>query len=537
MSSMISKIKAFCDKPISEKLFYVLFLLIPIFYLMERIVCSVYDSDMYFIIATGREILENGIPHTNVWTIDPGQSIVVQQWLYAVILALVDKAGYAGFSVFIAAQFLVFAYLWVYFFSLREVPAKLSILALVMLSMPAQDYMFSTRPQLVTMILILGTCICMEKFRRTLNGKWLIGLPILICLEMQFHLSMWVLHFAVILAYAVPAFYFRPFDKKFQDDSLLIHPKKHIRSVIKVGVAMLAMIGALFINPYGVDGALYLVNSFRAHTFDYVQVMEVNATTFISPQGATICLCIVLFLVAWKLGTLRGTTINITAGFCFMMMLAIRNNTCCIFVMAFVVRDILAAIKDKTDAIDWKKDLKVYIVPVLLFADLIFVTNFLASCENVFANGNGSETNLPGIIEVIRQDYNEDMHIFTGFNDGAYFEYEGFKNIYIDARPELYMSAFTGDKDILIDYSKYCVYGYDVASVSLTSKAQVKTGEPVLKEDLDAWFAGYDFDYVLVSPMAETYLSAYMLQRDDYERIDSVSDAYHILYRKVDLHE
>lgn len=537
MSSTIAKIKAFGTKPISEKLFYILFLMIPIFYLMERIVCSVYDSDMYFIIATGREILENGIPHTNVWTIDPGQGIVVQQWLYAVILALVDKAGYAGFSAFIAFQFVIFAGLWMYFFSLRGVSKKVSLLALVMLSMPAQDYMFSTRPQLITMILILGTCICMEKFRQKLDGRWLIGLPVLACLEMQFHLSMWILHFAVILAYAVPAFYFRPFDKTFEDDSLLICPRKHLKSILKVAVAMVAMFGALFINPYGAEGVLYLVNSFRAHTFDYVQVMEVNATTFISPQGATICLCIALFLAAWKLGMLRGTTINMVFGFCFMMMLAIRNNTCCIFVMAFTVRDICAAAKTKVGVIDWKKDLKLYIVPILLFADLIFVTNFLASCENVFASGNGSETNLPGIIDVIREDYNEDMHIFTGFNDGAYFEYEGFKNLYIDARPELYMSAFTGDKDILIDYSKYCVYGYDVSSVSLTSKAQVKTGQPVLREDLEAWFDSYDFDYVLVSPMAETYLSAYMLQRDDYERIESVSDAYHILYRKVDLHE
>lgn len=537
MSSTITKIKSFGEKPISEKLFYVLFLLIPLFYLLERIVCSVYDSDMYFIIATGREILENGIPHTNIWTIDPGQGIVVQQWLYAVILALVDKAGYAGFSAFIALQFVIFTCLWLYFFSLRGVPKKLSLLALVMLSMPAQDYLFSTRPQLVTMILILASCICMEKFRQTFKGAWLIGLPVAMCLEMQLHLSMWIIHFAVILAYAVPAFYFKPFDKTIEDDSLLIHPKKHLKAIIELIVAMIAMLGTLFINPYGVGGAMYLINSFRSHTFDYVPVLEVNPTTFISPQGATIFLCIALFLAAWKLGCLRSTTINMVAGFCFMMMMAIRNNTCCIFVMAFTARDILAALGKKTISIDWKKDLKVYIVPVMLFADLIFVTNFLSSCEDVFAGKNGTETNLPAIVEVIEQDYNEDMHIFTGFNDGAYFEYMGFKNLYIDARPELYMSAFTGDKDILIDYSKYCVYGYDVHLVSPTSKSSIKTGQPVSAEELTTWFDSYDFDYVIVSPMAETFLAAYMLQRDDYEMIESVSDDYHILYRKADLHE
>lgn len=536
MRSMIAKIKSFGEKPISEKLFYILFLMIPFFYLLERIVCSVYDSDMYFLIATGREILKNGIPHTNVWTINKGQGIVIQQWLYAVILALVDKAGYAGFSIFITFQFAIFTGLWLYFFSLRNISKRLSLLSLVMFSMPAQDYLFSIRPQLVTMILILASCICIEKFRQTWKGVWLVGLPIMMCLEMQLHLSMWIIHFMVIMAYFVPAFYFKPFDKTIEDDSLFIHLKEHKKAIVEFIVAIIAMIGTLFINPYGIRGAMYLIYSFKSHAFDYVPVLEVNPTTFISPQGATILLCIVLFLVAWKLGHLRSTTINMTIGFCFMMMIVVRNNTCCIFVMAFTARDILASLNNKTVSIDWKKDLKVSIVPVMLFADLIFVTNFLSSCENVFAGKNGTETNLPAIVNIIKQDYNTNMHIFTGFNDGAYFEYMGFKNLYIDARPELYVSAFTGDKDILRDYSKYCVYGYDVRLASM-SKSSIKAGQPVSNANITAWFNSYDFDYVIVSPMAETFLSAYMLQRDDYEMIDAVSDDYHILYRKTKLHE
>ena len=529
MTKILTKIRNFGEKPLNEKLFFVLFAIIPIFYLLERLVCSVYDSDMYFLIATGREILENGIPHTNVWAIDSASGIIVQQWLYDVILAVVDKFSYAGFSLFILSEFCIFAVLWVCFFSIRKVPKHFSLFLLILLSMPAQDYLFSIRPQIITMILILASCIAIEKFAYTKKYRWLMLLPVLSCLEMQLHASMWVLHFAIVLAYMVPAFYFKFAGGHMVDDSVYRFWKPIV-------VACASMFVSLFVNPYGADGVFYLIKSFKAHTFGYVDVMEVAVTDFLSPQGATIMFCIVLFVLAWKAGVLKSTTVNITVGFLLMMMMAIRNNTCCIFVFAFIMRDLAQFIMSKKDRIDWKKDLKLYIVPVLLFADLIFVTNFTTSCVSVFADSNGSETNLSVIADEIRKDYNADMHIFTGFNCGAYFEYEGFKNVYIDARPEIYTAEFTGDKNILSDYSKYCVYGYDVSFVqsSLMSGAQVRTGVPVTKEEMDAWFAEYDFDYLVTNPLSEPFLSAYLLSRDDYEMVDEVSDSYHALYRRVE---
>lgn len=538
MNNFLAKIKTAGERPLNQKLFFILFTIIPVFYLMERLVCSVYDSDMYFLIATGREILENGIPHTNVWTIDSSSGIIVQQWLYDVILAFVDKAGYAGFSLFICLEFCIFTALWMYFFSMRKVPKILSFFLLILISMPAQDYLFSIRPQIITMILVLGSCIALEKFAWTKKYRWLILLPVLSCLEMQVHASMWFLHFAVILAYMIPAFYFKPFGGHLADDFMLRFWKP-------VGITCIAMAGSLFLNPYGSDGVLYLIKSFKAHTFSYVSIMEVNATEFISPQGATVILCIVLLVCAWKSGSLASTTVNMTAGFLLMMMMAIRNNTCCIFVMAFIMRDLAQFIYAKSDMIDWKKDLKLRIVPVLLFADLIFVTNFTTSCANVFAGTDGSETNLPEISAEIRKNYNEDMHIFTGFNCGAYFEYDGFKNLYIDARPEIYTSEFTGDKNILRDYSKYCVYGYDVSGMqsSLMSGAVVKMGIPVLQDEMDAWLTEYDFDYLVISPMSEPFLSAYLLNCNSdvfdtgisYEIVPDVSNSYYALYRKVGL--
>ena len=88
---MLKKIKNWLDKPLSMKVFVGSVFCIIVFYIMQRLTTSIYDSDMYFLIASGREILKNGIPYNNIWTIDSNSAIIIQQWLYDVILAFVDR--------------------------------------------------------------------------------------------------------------------------------------------------------------------------------------------------------------------------------------------------------------------------------------------------------------------------------------------------------------------------------------------------------------------------------------------------------------
>ena len=55
------------------------------------------DTDGWFLLATGREIVHNGIPFENPWSLDPGQGIIVQQWLHDVWLyGWYSLAGYTG---------------------------------------------------------------------------------------------------------------------------------------------------------------------------------------------------------------------------------------------------------------------------------------------------------------------------------------------------------------------------------------------------------------------------------------------------------
>ena len=55
------------------------------------------DTDGWFLLATGREIVHHGIPFENPWSLDSGQGIIVQQWLHDVWLyGWYSLAGYTG---------------------------------------------------------------------------------------------------------------------------------------------------------------------------------------------------------------------------------------------------------------------------------------------------------------------------------------------------------------------------------------------------------------------------------------------------------
>ena len=63
------------------------------------------DTDLYYLLANGKYILKHGIPHTNPFVFAPFKGgslpdIVIQNWLYCVIVAGVSKlAGSLGLCI------------------------------------------------------------------------------------------------------------------------------------------------------------------------------------------------------------------------------------------------------------------------------------------------------------------------------------------------------------------------------------------------------------------------------------------------------
>lgn len=124
----------------------------------------------------------------------------------------------------------------------------------------------------------------------------------------------------------------------------------------------------------------------------------------------------------------------------------------------------------------------------------------------------------------------KDARIYTSSDLGADLEYDGFTNIYIDPRPELYMSDLNQEKDVLAEMSRY---GNGYSSCYDPSRMPEDWESPVTDKEMTAWLDSYGFDYLVVDPFCVRYLNGFLAGSPDYERIFTSADGI-LLYAKTD---
>ena len=499
----------------SVKAFCVLCLSIVSLYFLWTMLYKVYDTDLYFIVASGREIIKNGFLYKNIWSIDGG-AIVIQQWLYAVILAYVDRFGFIGYLLCFICQVSILCVLFWRFFARYSMKTSFRIFCMFVILMLYQAYLFSLRPELLTIILLISECLALERYTDTGSAKWLSLLPVLMLIEINAHGTMWFLHYALLLAYVMP----NVLHTKCVDNHISLRDGK-------LWLAVLGMTVCLFANPYGMDMITYTVKAFRSHVFDYIYVNEVNPPEFLSVYSVGIFLSIVLCIAAYKVDVLRLVTLYVSIGLLFLAALYIRNNAFVTIVMLFVLRDLISSevLQTRLCTINWQKDVLNYLYIVLgIIALFLFcaVGRGLTVLWPTTLYSNGAI--FTEMDQYIRDHGNvETDRVFTGFNTGAFFEYCGYRNVYMDARPELYSKMFNGTKDVLVDYSKYCCSGGNRRNID----------DIVSKDAMNEWFRSYDFDYVVVSVFTETYLHGYLDHASNYRLVPEASDNMYFLYEKV----
>lgn len=123
------------------------------------------------------------------------------------------------------------------------------------------------------------------------------------------------------------------------------------------------------------------------------------------------------------------------------------------------------------------------------------------------------------IISYLDENTEKDDVIYTGFNSGNYFEYAGYTNVYMDARPELYMKKVNGNVDVLPEYVKYGIYG-------IYGYFDGYISDDEYRKYLDT----YEFHYFVID--IELRLRDYLEQDDNYRLI--LEDNGFYLYEKID---
>ena len=525
------KNNSFLNKPMSLKAFWFLVISIGIFvFILFSFKC--FDPDMYFMIPTGDYILDHGIPHTNVWTIDRSSGFVAQQWLYDVILSWLNGMGYMTLWAFVLVQIVIFDCLLWYMCKLHKMSNSMAFLCIVLADIFGFSYLFNIRPQTITLILLLVECIGLEKYKISGNWKHLLLLPLSMVLEMNLHMSMWPLHYAFLAAYLCPSFYYN----KVVQNNISIKSK----AVIGTIVMMTAM---LFVNPYGLDGVLYLFKSLMSGAFDFISISEVQHTVFMSSVGLLVCFVVLCTLVLCKLNSITSVSLNMIAGMTVLMAVTFRNVVYVPILIFYLFTSVAEHINKMERAIDWKKD-----VTRIFYVILIPIFIYLAYCvctkiHSVSTNGDDFYrmsvpywTELKAVTDYIDTNAdNKSVHVFTTVNNGGYLEYNGFDNVYIDARPELYTAGFTGGKNIAQDYRSYCVDGTRVELGFLSKNfTHDYNARRVTEAELKEWLDTYDFEYLIVDSSVN-HLAGYLAGSDDYERIEfNVPLMAYSLYHRVD---
>lgn len=451
---------------------------------------SYFDNDTYWIIATGREIFkQKALPSTNPLTFHDNLTFVVHQWLYTVIVTfLYDHVG--QWSLFALSSFLLFITSCLSYSLIRQFTSKKYVAFICsVLFLVANESFFCCRPQSFSIPIFLFSMICWVKAKN--NKKWLIVVPLLSLLEVNIHTSLWlmlpVFSFPFVLPEKMP--YHISFKQYVYDYA--VDKKLYF-------LTYLLLWGFGLLNPYGLTGMFYPLISYG--TVNNNTIKELKAPSFNTLEGIITIICIVsfsLFVYKWFLTSKQTKNVNTEK---------LNLNYCCLFlgcaVLAMMhIRNLwfltIAAIPSFISLADnvscnalksaYNKETK--IISVVCLIPFIFCCFFF--CSQIITPKN---KDLPvKIVDYLDEHHDKNTKIYTGFNNGGYLEFRGYK-VYIDARPEIYSSCINKKADIYKEY------------------VDVYTG----KTDVETWVDKYQFTDMIVS---ENIIKTYMRTRTDYKKI------------------
>lgn len=443
-------------------------------FIAGKSIVGCYDNDVWFILSTGREIAENGIPYTNPFSVISGMGFVAQQWLSCVIEWLTySSLGWTGLAMLVFAEIvgLVLAMRFVHrSFDNHHSNATVTCVVGTVAFITMVAYV-SVRPQIITMMLMLVTVGIMERYRRN-NNKWmLLSLTPVAILQSNLHSSMIIADVAVVLCYAMPSMKTLAgmWDKtnnaikcwlngvNDNHSANIVTTRDYAREPVLL-IAVLMLMSAC-INPYGIDALLYLVRSYGAAGYgDYISEMS-----FLTPMKTSWGSCLVLLVVFASIGIGRNGMRKMdmpltlaTMGTGYIAFQHTRN------VWLFAVMAFVAISKWYDDYVNnSKKKFSLGNVPnasVIVSTIVIMAVVLASSIVTVNGTIQYSDSKMTPINALqwldsnVAEDNRNDIKVCTMFNSGGFVEYHGYK-VSMDPRPETWQSTITGlPADMYSDY-------------------------------------------------------------------------------------
>lgn len=431
----------------------VLFLIISLFY---GITYFKIDGDFWFLINTGKHIINNGIPHIEPFTIHTNLNFIAQQWLTDIIFYLI----YDKFSVYGMLLLLTLLNIFIILISYKmallvsDGKVKTSVLTILLFECIFIITFFTTRPQIFDTLFLSLELYLLELYIKKKKKTHLIGLPIISLLMINFHSSLWLMIFVFLVPYYI--------EKLFSKD------KNEIKVLIITTILML--ICAIF-NPYGIESFKYLFNSYGIDIINNL-VGEMKAITISSGLPIFIYIAITVYSFYYNKGKNKlrylllvlGTTylaLNHTKGALFLII-------CSIPVLSYNFKNLF---KEEKKFIYKEKSINILMIIIAIICLFIYIHNIITIDLE-----EKTRTYQYDIGEYFINNVNKDVKVYTDYNTGGYLEYLGYR-CYLDSRAEVFLKANNKKEDILKEYYK------------------LQTNQLSINFFLEK----YNFDYLLVS--------------------------------------
>lgn len=314
------------------------------------------------------------------------------------------------------------------------------------------------------------------------------------------HASYWIMNFILLLPYII-LYLVKVYKSK--DICLLKH---YIKITI---LPFVLMIGALFINPYGINSILYVFRSYN-NQLKVLPIAELGSTVYTSTPGVLLGICIIIFVILLYKRDMDVISFCMISGILLLCMSCYKwFGLYPIIVMFLFIR----IFRKKQNLKDFNIPNFFIIIMILLYTSC---TLFLIMSYKSFTKMTNDNGSMISYIE--NNDDRSDISVYTGFAAGSYVEFKGYKT-YIDCRPELYMKSINGESDILEEY-------YESITGS-TLKNEFVDPYEVSKSLIDK----YNFDYIIVDLPSDTLLNTYLQHSDtDYDCV--VDNGSLKLYKK-----
>lgn len=420
------------------------------------------DSDMWFLAATGRYIVQNkSVPIINPFVIHENFSIIVQQWVVDVINYFIyDNFGKVGIYIYAITMFYV-ALLLLNNYLKNYIENFNGRMCIIILSGLYLLQFANSRPTIISFSIFVLLLTFLEKYIKTKNWKMLLPLPILSLIEINCHSAMWPMMFVIMVPFLFP----RKISKKseFREDA-----KKWFQNNKLILLSAIIMFVVGFINPNGLNGILYLIKSYGAAS--KCGIMEMASPTMRSFNG-------ILILIAFAIYIIYFTRIIITKSeFKFVnfymasgtLLLAINNLRSFWYIILGVMpllamlveecickkienKEIISENNDKS----YSAELRTCIIRVIWVTAILVI--FAGSTQYNYKDCDSTPLKAVEYLDELEKD---DIILFNGFNSGAYLEWCGYKT-YMDPRPELFDIRINNKENIVDEYLNLMINNID----------------------------------------------------------------------------